>query len=408
MNKNSYDILFLGRMFPLGADGEIRKKQRVDMQDAANVLQWNLIKGLLHNNGSRIQAVSYLPIDSWPKHYKDPFVRKECRSYEEGIDFQYVGFCNIMYIKQLLNRHTCDRAVAKWAKEDHGKQKILICYSCKNILMRAAKKAKAVNPSVKVIQVIADITEFAANSNPNGLQKAFIQAQMRENARLEKHIDSYVLLTKQMKERLGLNKPYIVMEGIVPERNLPVLPHQDQEKKTVLYTGSMNGKYGILELLEAFCLIPHENYRLILCGLGNAEPIIAEYANRDSRIQFLGKVSHDEALRLQSQATVLVNPRQNNEEFTKYSFPSKTMEYLASGVPLVAYKLDGIPDEYDGYIHYVPDNSPAALAQAIIAVGEKTQAERADWGSRGQKYVLENKNAYAQTKRILELIDSLF
>ena len=38
-----------------------------------------------------------------------------------------------------------------------------------------------------------------------------------------------------------------------------------------------------------------------------------------------------------------VNPRQNNEEFTKYSFPSKTMEYLASGVPVVAYKLDGIP-----------------------------------------------------------------
>ena len=110
---------------------------------------------------------------------------------------------------------------------------------------------------------------------------------------------------------------------------------------------------------------------------------------------------------MQTEVTVLVNPRQNNEEFTKYSFPSKTMEYLSSGVPVVAYKLDGIPDEYDEYLNYVEDNSAEALANKLIEICEMTQEERNAIGSKGQKFVLENKNAIAQTKRIVEFIRGL-
>ena len=109
---------------------------------------------------------------------------------------------------------------------------------------------------------------------------------------------------------------------------------------------------------------------------------------------------------LQKQATVLVNPRQNNEEFTKYSFPSKTMEYLASGVPVVAYKLDGIPDEYDEYIRYVPDNSPETLAKVLMEVCELSGEERQGLGEKARKFVLVEKNKVAQTKRILDFIEN--
>ncbi len=411
MNHKDYDILFLGRMFPLEADGDIRRKQKVDMQDAANIFQWNLIKGLQQNNGNPISVISYLPIDSWPRHYSSPIVHGRKMTFDLGrIHYQYVSFCNAMYIKQITNRCICNRSVAAWAKNTCGKQKVLVLYSCKNTLMRAARKAKQIDPSIKVVQIIADITEFAANDTPGKLKKAFIQAQVRENTRLEKYIDGYVLLTEHMRTRLGLDKPYIVMEGIVPHRpdNHEPPRSKDPDTKTILYTGSMNRKYGILELLEAFSQIGESNYRLILCGLGNAEPVIEQYAQKDSRISFQGKVSHDRVLQLQQEATVLVNPRQNKEEFTKYSFPSKTMEYLASGVPLVAYKLDGIPREYDSYIHYVPDNSPVALAETIRAVAESPLDQRIQWGKAAQSYVLNHKTAQVQTMRILDLIDSLF
>ena len=113
----------------------------------------------------------------------------------------------------------------------------------------------------------------------------------------------------------------------------------------------------------------------------------------------------NEILKLQRQATVLINPRQNEGEYTKYSFPSKTIEYLASGTPLVAYKLDGIPDEYDEYLYYVENNSVEALKSKLVEVCEQTDEERREFGERASKFVLENKNPQKQAERIIKFIN---
>ena len=397
------DVLFLGRLFSRKNEEQIRSKARVDMQDAANVLQWNLIDGFVAGGCEDVGVVSYLPIDSWPNHYKDAFVKGEVHEIDENITFHQTGFCNVTVIKQILNRNICNRVVKRWAKKDGDKKKVVVCYSCDNTLLRAVAAAKRINSDVVSVLVIADITEFAANNNPNLIQKLYVKNQIKTNDKLMSYVDKFVLLTKQMKDKLGITNPYMVMEGIVPPREK--CDNQSPEnEKTILYTGSLNKKYGIMELLEAFKLIEPLDYRLIICGLGNAEEDIRELASRDSRVDFRGKVPHNEVLKLQSEATVLVNPRQNNEEFTKYSFPSKTMEYLASGTPVVAYKLDGIPDEYDGYINYVSDNTPKTLATVIQNICEMPKEERVQMGRKGRDYVLEEKNNVRQTKRILDFI----
>ena len=156
-------------------------------------------------------------------------------------------------------------------------------------------------------------------------------------------------------------------------------------------------------LLQAFARIQNPDWKLVICGFGQAEKTIRE--SSDPRIVYLGRVDRTQALALQRGAMLLVNPRQNNAEFTKYSFPSKTMEYLASGVPVVAYKLDGIPDEYDGYLNYVPDNTPEALAAVITAIGSKSAEERRTMGRRAQAFVTEEKNAKKQAGRILRFLE---
>ena len=80
------------------------------------------------------------------------------------------------------------------------------------------------------------------------------------------------------------------------------------------------------------------------------------------------------------------------------------MEYLASGVPVVAYKLDGIPDEYDQFINYVPDNSIESLARILSEICEKPESWRKEMGARAREFVLQNKNSIIQTNKILALI----
>ena len=128
---------------------------------------------------------------------------------------------------------------------------------------------------------------------------------------------------------------------------------------------------------------------------------------KDNRIVYKGQLPRDEVLKLQKTATVLVNPRQNNEDFTKYSFPSKNLEYLSSGVPLVAYKLDGIPCEYANYIRFVEDNSDQSLADALIEICELTDEERKKIGKKAREFVLNEKNDKVQVKKVIDYLKSV-
>src|SRR5690606_28854588 len=102
-----------------------------------------------------------------------------------------------------------------------------------------------------------------------------------------------------------------------------------EEFKTILYTGTLAKRYGIVHLLEAFALIKDQDYRLWICGDGDARDEVNEKVRMDPRITYFSQISRERVLKFQKKATVLVNPRKSEGEFTKYSFPSKTMEYLA-------------------------------------------------------------------------------
>jgi glycosyltransferase involved in cell wall biosynthesis len=115
----------------------------------------------------------------------------------------------------------------------------------------------------------------------------------------------------------------------------------------------------------------------------------------------------DEILAIQNNATILVNPRQNNEEFTRYSFPSKNMEYLSSGKPVLAYKLDGIPEEYDNYMFYVIDDSIEALTRKIVEVCSYNQEYLTSFGAAAKGWVLKEKNCVVQTKKIINMISEM-
>ena len=60
----------------------------------------------------------------------------------------------------------------------------------------------------------------------------------------------------------------------------------------------------------------------------------------------------------------------------QYSFPSKTMEYLASGTPSIAYKLEGIPSEYYPFIIFPESNDVESLHNSILKVYRKYFSRR--------------------------------
>lgn len=399
------DVLFVSCLIPKQLEDKVRTKSKSNMQDAANALQWNIFEGLSENIGKPITSVNTLPIGSFPQYYKDAFV-KRCEYSVGNSKIFNCGFCNIKLLRKFLLNKSIYKEIKHYYKNNVSAEKCLFVYTLNSQYLKAIKKAKKKETKLRVFAIVADLPNMSTlSSKKSVLQKLFGLYLSKKSYSYLDCIDGYILLTRQMADYMNINKPFVVMEGIASKTETNEIDY-DINKKTILYTGTLHRKFGILNLLDAFGKINDPDYRLIICGVGDSEKEIKAFAEKDNRIDFKGQLTREEVLILQKQATVLVNPRQNNEEFTKYSFPSKTMEYLASGVPVVAYKLDGIPDEYDEYIRYVPDNSPETLAKVLMEVCELSGEERQGLGEKARKFVLVEKNKVAQTKRILDFIEN--
>ena len=176
------------------------------------------------------------------------------------------------------------------------------------------------------------------------------------------------------------------------------------EKKVVLYTGTLRKIFGVMNLVKAFQSLENTDAELWICGSGDSENDINEAAKQDSRIKYFGMVDSQAALKMQRQATVLVNPRTSEGEYTRYSFPSKTMEYLLAGKSVIINRLSGIPEEYYEYVYTPDDEGIEALAACISSVLAMNPSTRNTRAQRGREFIISQKNSFIQTKRILNLI----
>lgn len=400
--KNT-NFAFLSTLIPYGMEEKIAALSQNNMQDAANALQWHLYNGLCKNLNTEIMLLNILPVGSYPQYYKEPFVKQSLFStpyYPQNVN---IGFCNIKLIRKFLQPCKVYNALDNWCHIHKG-NKVLFVYTITATFITAISKVKEKYPDLKVCAIVADLPDMVSlKANKGILQTMFEKRLSGLSYNNLDSIDAFVLLTRQMADYMRIRQPFCVVEGIstFPEKSKDI---QDTNQKIIVYTGTLHKKFGIMNLIEAFMAIEGSEYRLIICGIGDSEKEIEAASVLDRRIEYKGLLSRTEILKVQKTATVLVNPRQNNEEFTKYSFPSKNLEYLSSGKPLIAYKLDGIPDDYDDYIYYVPDNSIKTLQQTLVYVCTMNAAERSDKALKAQRFVWEEKNEIKQTKKIIDFL----
>jgi hypothetical protein len=101
-------------------------------------------------------------------------------------------------------------------------------------------------------------------------------------------------------------------------------------------------------------------------------------------------------------ADILVNPRPNNEIYTRYSFPSKNIEYLLSGKVVLGYKLDGMPDCYKQFMVIVKEDSQDAIMNMHNALVSSLNIESYDNLS-FLSYAKEHLSADIVAKKIIKL-----
>lgn len=270
-------------------------------------------------------------------------------------------------------------------------------------LNRVTALAGLLAAKVRGIPCIGIVTDLPDMLGESGL------ARKMANYTISK-CSGYVLLTQAMNDRLNPEgKPYVILEGhadIAMGAKEPDLGKKKQPR-ICLYAGGVSRQYGLENLTEGFRRADLPNARLHIYGPGDYVEELRKIAEEDPRVFYGGMLLSSEVVDREMEATLLVNPRPTNEEFVKYSFPSKTMEYMASGTPVLTTVLPGMPREYHPYVYLMEDETAEGIGKALKAVLSQSDEVLFQKGNQARRFILENKNNVIQGKKILDLLETM-
>lgn len=372
----------------------------------AGKFQWGFIGGLEDNLREPVQIINVPPVGSYPRHYGKVLMRSRRWSHAAGVADCEIGCVNLPVLKQMTRSWLLGNRLRDIAyKEKDGA--VIYVYSLYQPFLSAIRRLPS---TFKIIAIVPDLPEHYDIGRTSVSRKLFRIINNKIIRRLRDRIDGYVLLTEHMAQELGVSeKPHVVVEGILDPESYPQAPAPAPEssESAILYSGSLNLAYGIKELVEAFMLLEDESLRLWICGSGEGVEYVRAASSRDRRIEYRGLLGWEDLRVTQQRARLLVNPRRNEGEYTRFSFPSKTMEYLASGRPVAAYRLDGIPHDYEPYVLWLEPGDSADTADQLRGIMQRSDEELLAIGARARSFVLAGKNQTVQVRKVIDVVARL-
>jgi len=380
---------------------------------AGNKYQLGIIRGLEKAFDRPIHVVSVWPVAMYP-HSRTIFSPWQTCRVGNLITARMIPFVNLPILKQVTMLLSIFAHLVVWLlRERKSDKRIVLVYnvfSPFSLAVLGATKLMGGTP----IAIVADLPYNIYNF------KGYVSGLLQ---RIDFFIQTHILnsftaiipLTQQIARDFAPRRPALVIEGGVEVDEMERIDARDNEytsastmgEKIILYSGALNDINGIELLLSAFRLLSGSQYRLHIYGRGPAESIVCMAAVQDKRIFYEGVLPNIEIKCKQTHATVLVNPRPSYREITRYTFPSKLLEYLISGSPTITTVLPGIPKEYYPYLYFVYDETPDGLAQVIQEVCSRDPNELKKFGQRAREFIFKNKNWEYQGKRIYDFICNL-
>lgn len=362
---------------------------------------YKLMEDGFARNGIEIEALSDIPI---PKKMM-PFRYKSFgKEKEKNVYYKYVPYIRFQPLYQPFVLLYIMWKVFWWSLRNR-KEGVVLCDTLLPCRCIGAAWGSVLGGSKRVAWItdmpgMYDASHIIHYEDMNLLGKT----QMK----LIRKFSAFIFMTEQTNGILNPNhRPYMIMEGIVDPDMKPLKKIEKDTTRNILYAGGLLEEYGIDYLCQAFMRLGQDNVRLVIYGKGPFVEKLKEYSKQDSRIDFRETVPNDVIVAEEQKATLLVNPRFTSAEYTFYSFPSKNVEYMVSGTPIVTTRLAGIPSDYEPYIYTFDEETIEGYSTTLGKILNKSDEELITFGARAQQFILQNKNAKVQVKKLIDMINKI-
>lgn len=351
-----------------------------------------------------LKIVSLYQQECFPKN-RFIFLRKSRKYLNKKI--QYIWYINLPFLKELIYFISACFIILFWNFGCKNEQKKCIFANLHYAPVSLAIVFMGKILGVKKVIAFTDLSLYTYSDEKIRkmplYKKVLIKPYVRVVNKLQKSYDLYILFSEPMKDVVNkAGKPYLVMEGI---HNPDGIVFEKQEKcNAILYAGKLNREVGVQKILDVFNMIDDDSLELWFLGNGDMKDEILEASKINKNIKYLGFRDRKEVFRFLQKAKLLINLRNPDDEYTKYSFPSKTFEYMVSGTPMISTDLEGIPDEYKKYMFMV-DYSDEKIVDKIYEILGLDDVFLEEFGKKAREFVLNEKTPCVQVKKINKFLN---
>lgn len=372
---------------------------------SGNKFQLGFVTGLDNISHHAIKVISLLPCSTYPKVKKIGFKSDWCPLSDKSKAF-LVPFINLPIINYLTAAISIFSALVCGLWRNRASRCIVVVYnvfSPFSLPVLAASKLFGCKSVAIIADLPFDLYDF------KGWKGIFHRIDFFIQTRIISMFSGVIALTPKIIEDFSPLLPSIIIEGGIDTNVKKTAPvsHIKSEHLICLYCGALNEINGISLLLESFALISNSDFRLWIFGEGPLSTIVKDAAALDKRIVYWGKISNDQVMTYQREATVLINPRPSSNKITYYTFPSKLLEYMLSGRPVISTRLSGIPKDYYDHLIFLEKETAEDLAELIkeVCLGEAYDIDTI--GSKAKEFIESTKTWEHQSKLIYDFFSTL-
>lgn len=219
-------------------------------------------------------------------------------------------------------------------------------------------------------KVIYDIYDFYVDAfSVPSLLKGLIR---RLDFKVINTADAVIITNESRYDQIKGSKPkkiYCIHNSPAEDSSVLTLEKNSSFELTVSYVGILQESRLLNEIIEVFIESPRWNLKI--AGFGLLEGYIKKIAEKYSNIEFYGKVSYSEGLKISNQADVLFATYDPSIPNHKYTSPNKLYEAMMLSKPIIVCKNTGIDALVsENNIGVVIEYSKQSFKNAMLYFGE--------------------------------------
>ena len=220
-------------------------------------------------------------------------------------------------------------------------------------------------------------------SNISGTKRSYTLYLLQQ---AEKY-NGFLALTEGLNDLFNPEgKPSYVFEGLVEDRSFPKT--NELNVPYFFFGGALMERYGVYQLIEAFNILKPKDIDLIICGHHVDKEMLKNAAKGNPHIKYLGLLPMNKVMEYESRSIACINPRPFTEDLDRFSIPSKTLEYMTSGRPVISVKNTVLMNKFPDEIIWLETANVSDIVHGMKQVLKMSDEEQEKMGEDAKNRVL--------------------